>query len=444
MLALILLTLAQAPGPSDSRVTRVERVPEGRMPGGRSGVMSYAFFEAFPASGAGTFGVCSTTPPTGSRGEVLTFARASTATCTRTASGGLATTGIQNGDLVTMSAGQPRVEYDSAGTLGLLVESSRINSTLRSEQLDDLAWTLFGSGAAAPTVTANYATAPDGTLTAERLQVAATTLAQRSIIFQASVPVDIRSVYVKGANGTSGVIDVTQDSVGVANNACGCAYNPTTWTRCATRLAATGSFTIGNDGSVNACGSGTRAALDVLVWGAQSETGAYATSYIPTTSAAVTRVAEAASFDGLSLSTAAGVSWAATVQHPSANGGGVWGAGANLVGDASNRTQLYRANTNVQQCDIFSTSGSRSVGTVISAYVAGQAYRQACSYSGAGAASTISNYRDGTLISTSAAGLTSAFTIVTVLPGALGAAATTAPSDGITSRICLDSPSRCR
>lgn len=37
-------------------------------------------FEAFPASGAGTFGPCSTTAPTGARGETLTFTRASAAT----------------------------------------------------------------------------------------------------------------------------------------------------------------------------------------------------------------------------------------------------------------------------------------------------------------------------------------------------------------------------
>lgn len=41
----------------------------------------FAFFEAFPANGAGTNGACSTTPPTAAKGEALTFARASVAEC---------------------------------------------------------------------------------------------------------------------------------------------------------------------------------------------------------------------------------------------------------------------------------------------------------------------------------------------------------------------------
>lgn len=94
---------------------------------------SLAFFEAFPANGRGTFGPCSTTPPTGAKGEVLTFTRATNATCTRTVTGARSTTGIANGDLVVLSSNQPRVSYGSDGVLGLLVEGSRTNSCLRSQ-----------------------------------------------------------------------------------------------------------------------------------------------------------------------------------------------------------------------------------------------------------------------------------------------------------------------
>jgi len=371
---------------------------------------------------------------------VLTFTRASSATCTKTRTGGLATTGIANGDLVVLTSNQPRIEYDSDGTLGLLVESSRTNDILRSQELDNAAWATVGT---AMTITQNFATAPDGTTTAERLEIPATSGAGLSLRAQTGLSSAVRSgsCYVKG-NGTSGTLDIYQSGASVSCG--GCPYNSTTWTRCALISgAAVTTFHIGND-SLD-CASAARGAADVLVWGCQSEAGTYATSYIPTTSAAVTRAVESASFDGLSISSANGLSWAATVWHPSGNGGGVWAAGANLVQDASNRTQLYRANTNVQNCDYFSTSGNRSVGTVISAYVAGQAYRQACSYSGAGASSTVSGYRDGTLTGTSAAGLTSAWTATSVLPGALGAAATTGPADGVVSRICIDpSPIRCR
>ena len=105
--------------------------------------------------------------PTGTRGEALTFTRTGTATCTKTASGGLATTGIADGDLVLYPANMARVEFDSAGTLGLLVESSRTNSVIRSQEINDAAWT---KGAAVGTITPNYANGPDGTLTADRYQ----------------------------------------------------------------------------------------------------------------------------------------------------------------------------------------------------------------------------------------------------------------------------------
>jgi len=436
MLALILLTLAQAPGASDSRVLRVERVPFGRYEGARGGVMSYAFFEAFPASGAGTFGACSTTPPTGARGEALTFARASTATCTKTATGGLITTGIANGDLVTLSSGQPRVEYDSNGVLGLLVESAGGNLLPRFIEYADVLWTDVGT----PTLTGSQTSPFAGALASSAVQFddndGAAYEGRSQTITVTAATAYLLSCYVKAGTLTSARISLD----GTAANITG--LSSTTWSIVEVADASSSGVAI----AVQVLNGAATSDTGTVIWGGCNvEARTYRTSIAPTTSAAVTRVVESASFDGLSLSTAAGVSWAATVQHPSGNGGGVWAAGANLVADAANRTQLYRANTNVQQCDIFSTSGSRSVGTVIAAYVAGQVYRQACSYSGAGAASTISNYRDGVLISTSAGGLTSAFTIVSVLPGALGAASTTAPADGIVSRICLSpDPTRCR
>lgn len=55
----IALALAQTP---QHRLFRQPNLPTGA---------AFAAFEAFPLSGAGTFGACSTTPPTGARGEVL-------------------------------------------------------------------------------------------------------------------------------------------------------------------------------------------------------------------------------------------------------------------------------------------------------------------------------------------------------------------------------------
>lgn len=260
----------------------------------------FAFFEAFPSNGSGTNGVCSTTAPTGAKGEALTFTRATNATCTKTASGGLATTGIANGDLVVLSSGQPRVEYDSNGVLGLLVEGARTNLVLRSEEIDNAAYGSGNSGAAAPTVTANYATAPDGTLTADRLEVPNATAGQYSYRYQAGAGAaqHTYSLYVRGNNGTSGTMHFWG---GNTPNVCTrCSYNSTSWTRC-TLLGIAGttqSLGFGNDAANAVCvaAGAVAGALDVSVWGVSAEVGAYATSYIPTTSASATRNAETATF----------------------------------------------------------------------------------------------------------------------------------------------------
>jgi hypothetical protein len=82
---------------------------------------------------------------------------------------------------------------------------------------------------------------------------------------------------------------------------------------------------------------------------------------------------------------------------------------------------------------------------VITPFVAGQNYRQSCVYSGPGASSVVSAYLNGALQGSSAAGTTSAITVTSILPVALGTAATTGLSDSIVSRICVDQDqTRCR
>lgn len=253
-----------------------------------------AFFEFAPTNGAGMGAACACTTPTGAKGEVMTYTRASNGTCTKTATGGLATTGIANGDLVVCSTNQPRVEYDGAGVLGLRVEAARTNSTLRSEELDNVAWSSNNSGIALPTVTANAATAPDGTVTADRLQIpGSTTAGHYSQLYQLSAcpggaAAQIASVYLRGVSGSGSVC------LKIGTNVATCNYVSGSWSRCTPSINAAASTTLALSVDVTACGANA-AGVDAYVWGAQCEnSGTYATSYIPTTSATVTRAVDIA------------------------------------------------------------------------------------------------------------------------------------------------------
>ncbi len=404
------------------------------------------FFSAF--AGRGTTAACSATAPTGAKGETLTFTRASTAICTKTASGGLATTLIANGDLVSLSANQPRAEFDSASTLGLLMEGPRTNSCLRSQEFDDAAWSLQNLTCAAVARTANAATAPDGTLTADQIDVAVCVngASARSTIFTTTtIPLTAASwtfsAYVKGVSGSGTFkVAVTPDGITYYTPNITCSFVSSSWSRCV------GTFTAGLTNSYVVIGTDHRdpaqntdaAAASFYLWGAQMELGGYATSYIPTTSATATRATEAASFPVV-LNTASGFSHS----HSFTNMGTASFDGAmGLYQDAANRTQLYQYSTNALAADIFSASGSRGANSVPGNFNAGTSYRIAGVYSGAGAASTMTSYLGGVVQNTSATGLTSGWAS-SVIGFSLNS-----PWSGtntIYTRICVDpSPTRCR
>lgn len=429
ILSLAILLLA---GQVESDCVRVPRAGGCVRANGRSGA-GFAFFEAFPASGAGTAGVCSTTAPTGARGEVLTFTRGSNGTCTKTATGGLATTGIANGDLVVLSSNVARVEYDSQGVLGLLVEESRQNTTVRSEALDNAAW-FQQNNVSAPTLTADYAAAPDGAATAERIQFPATSAAQYSFVYQSGActasALASGTFYVRGTSG-SGTLDIVVYT-GAGYTTASCAYVNTSWSRCeklnVTTVAGTTQFGIGNASSLN--GGTARSANDVLVWGAQCENAAYATSYIPTVAAAATRSAETATFPGAAFP-ANPYSLAVSIYPPTGttqgdlfygNAGSTSGVGFFFV------ASLLRAQNCSSGCATFSPAFTPTALTTT---------RVATSSTG-GQQQTFVN-------GSSIAGPTATAAAATPWATATGIGPGIGQPDAIISRICVDSdPSRCR
>ena len=197
----------------------------------------------------------------------------------------------------------PRFDFDPVTLLprGLLVEEQRTNLLLYSERFDDAIW-VKGSGGAGSVavVTPNTATAPDGTLSADRLQLNAggTALAdfsfvQQSVTGLANPHSAARSVWMRSNTGLSYQIAIRELG---ANTFSVVTVGPN-WSRF--EYSTSGVAAVGDGLQIIVRGTyGTSTTADILVWGAQLEAGAFATSYIPTVASTVTRSADVATITG--------------------------------------------------------------------------------------------------------------------------------------------------
>jgi hypothetical protein len=224
----------------------------------------------------------------------------------------------------------PRLDYSLGSCPNILLEPQRTNLALRSEEFENASWVKTGV-----IVTVNNTTSPSGIQNADRITPNLTGFhsLQQTISTTGTVSYKVYAKY-SGYNiwlqigTTSGSTAFFNLQNGTTTNS---ATFPTTfgtgftqvsksitaldngWYEC--NLVATGTssaMTIGvapNENTATYTADGTSG---VFLWGAQLEAGAYATSYIPTTSASVTRNADVISRGNIftnGLITASGGTW---------------------------------------------------------------------------------------------------------------------------------------
>jgi hypothetical protein len=204
----------------------------------------------------------------------------------------------------------PRLDYLGSSCPRLLLDPQRTNIVRLSETFDGVTWTKYNGS----TVTANTVISPDGTQNADTLTVSTTVYSGLYQLISGAAGNYVVSIFAK--KGTKNWLymfdhsaagqawfNLDTGTIGSVNTGYTATITPygNGWFRCTMYRNSGGTpgyFQIGlSDANEVSTPTSTGTAH---IWGAQCEAGNYATSYVPTTSASVTRVADAASKTGIS------------------------------------------------------------------------------------------------------------------------------------------------